>query len=110
MVLRKLILIVSLFSSAAYGSGEFGFSPGMGSNGNSNYKYFFSVYENLGGDYYINPYYQYDNDFNLRQHFVKLDFNKHVNNKFIVGIGISNTDNNYFKRQDIKANLIIKLW
>lgn len=110
MALQKLILIISLFSSTAYASGEFGISPGRDSDGNGNLKYYFNVYENIGGDYYINPYYQYDNDFNLKQHFFKVDLNKHINDKIIIGVGVSNTDNNYFNRRDIRANFIMKLW
>jgi len=110
MGLLRLILIINLVSFAAYGSGEFGFSSGVSSVGTYNYKFFFNVYENLGGHYYINPYYQYDYDFNFRQHYFKLDLNKHIHDKIIVGFGIDNIHNNYFMRQHFKFNVVFKLW
>lgn len=110
MALRKLILIISLFSCTANASGELGVVPGVDTNGRQSQKYFFNVYEKLGRNYYINPYYEHTTDFNLKQNYFKLDFNKHVTDKFIIGLGVANTHNNYFDRQEVKANLILKLW
>lgn len=106
MGLLKLIAIISLFSPAANALGEVGFSF----NGNSNFRYYFNIYENLKGDYYINPYYQYDYNTDYRQHYLKMDINKHLSDNFIMGVGASKTENNYYNRQEIRVNILIKLW
>lgn len=112
MGLQKLMLanLLWFLSTFAFASGEIGLVPGKDQYGRDLFKFYFNVYEHLGKGFYLNPYYQYDSDYNLIQHFFRLDLNKHLNDKIILGVGFYNISNNYFDRTDYRVNLIIRLW
>lgn len=110
MALLRLISIL-LFSSLAHAGGEVGYTKGyLLENNTDTNRYYFSIYENVYKDIYINPYFEYMNSLNLKQNYTKLDINKHVNNKLILGIGISNTSNNWNTFTEVKGSVVYKLW
>lgn len=113
----RQVLILTLLSSSVLAGGEVALVPSYSLNNEKiGYKFSLNVYEDLGKGFHINPYAQYEQVYDSHNQFYgKLDLNKHLNNKLIVGGGAShllweNNKNSTYQNTDVHVNVIIKLW
>lgn len=109
MVFLKLLLSISLFGCLAKAEGVLGVTPSFELSGQRTDKIYLDIYENIYKNLYINPYIEIINNRNYQQKYIKIDFNKHYNT-INLGVGLSNTYNNYGNQQEIRVNAILKLW
>lgn len=113
----KQVLILMLLSNSALASGELALVPSYSLNNEKiGHKFSLNIYENIGKGFYINPYAQYEHVFDSHNQFYgKLDLNKHLTDKLIIGGGVShllweNNKNSTYQNSDVHVNVIIKLW
>jgi len=106
----KYLLIISLFSFNALGVGEVGYTLTEYNNKQVGHRYFANIYERLFSDYYLNPYYENIKQLNYKHDYYKLDLNKHITSKVIVGIGYQVNQNNFNREEGARLNVLIKLW
>lgn len=111
MVLRKLIFNIGflLAPTVAIAGANLGTAPGVQINGQLYNKTFVDVYENISGPNYLNVYAELLDMGSFNQTFRKIDLNRHYD-KFVLGVGTSNTVNQYGNFQDVHVNLVMKLW